>query len=51
LQECRKAKLRQVDLAEILMQTQEVKPKGKDESKVALTKLIKSLNTVGQNDI
>ena len=51
LQECRKAKLRQVDLVEILMQTQEVKPKGKDESKVALTKLIKSLNTVGQNDI
>jgi len=51
LKECRQAKLRQVDVAEVIMQMQVVKPKGKDESKAALAKLIKILNTVRQNDI
>jgi len=51
LKECRQAKLRKVDVAEVLMQSQDVKPKRKDESKAALAKLIKNLNAVGQNDI
>jgi len=47
LKECRQAKLRQVDVAEVLMQMQVVRPKGKDESKAALAMLIKILNSVG----
>jgi len=51
LKECRQAKLRQVDVAELLLQMQSAKTKGKEESKAALAKLIKILNTVSQNDI
>ena len=46
LKECRKAKLRQADVAEVLIQTQSVKAKGKEEGKAALAKLIKTLKSV-----